>query len=136
MPTRGDENIAAFDVTVDDCRAMGSIQGVSTLSPQFEQALHVERTPANQMFERLTLEIFHDQKGSAVGFGNLEQHADIGVVQCGCGASLTTKASQRTRIVGNLFGQELDGYKSAKPGIFCLENNTHPTPAQFFDDAV
>src|SRR5215471_15421194 len=115
---------------MDDSRAMRSIQGVSALSAQLQQALHVERSPANQMFECLTLEIFHNQKRSAVGFGNLEQHADVGVVQRGGGASLTTKAFQRTRIVGNLFGQKLNGHKAAKAGIFCLENNTHPTPAQ------
>src|SRR5215471_6749201 len=108
MPTRGDENIAAFDVTVNDSRAVGRIQRIGTLGTQLEQALHVERTRADQTLECLTVEIFHDQKGSAVSFGKLNQHADIGVVQGGGGASLATKALERTRVVGNLFGQELD----------------------------
>ena len=36
----------------------------------------------------------------------------------------------------DFIGQEFQGHEAMEPYILCLVNNTHPAPAQFFDDEV
>jgi hypothetical protein len=38
--------------------------------------------------------------------------------------------------MGNIFGQELECHKTTKLGVLGLVDHTHPTAAEFLDDAV
>jgi hypothetical protein len=58
------------------------------------------------------------------------------MVQSRSSLRLTLEASQSLRIVGHIVGQKLEGNKTMQPRILGLVNDTHPSPAEFFDDAV
>jgi hypothetical protein len=63
-------------------------------------------------------------------------HADVGMVQGRSSLGFALKAAECLRIFGYLVGQELEGDESVEFDILSFVDNTHPTTAQFLDDAV
>jgi hypothetical protein len=45
-------------------------------------------------------------------------------------------ALERLEILRELMGEEFERDEADEFGVFRLVNNTHPTPAEFFEDAV
>src|SRR5208283_6056663 len=79
---------------------------------------------------------FHGDKGSPVGFVNLIDGADVGVVQRGCGLGFPLKTAQGHCVLGEVVGKELQGDVAAELQVFRLVHNTHPAAAELLDDAV
>ena len=46
------------------------------------------------------------------------------------------KSFQSLRIVGNMVGEEFEGYEATKIDILGLVDDSHPATAEFLDDAV
>src|SRR5580692_6716883 len=62
--------------------------------------------------------------------------ANIGMIQRGCRLRLKSKTSQRLRVMGNLFGQEFQRYKSMQPRVLSLIHHSHAATTKLFDNAV
>ncbi len=67
---------------------------------------------------------------------NLVDRADVGMIQRRSSLGLALKTGKSLRIFGNVIGQKLKGNKPAKLHVFRLVDNTHPTAAEFVDDAI
>jgi hypothetical protein len=67
---------------------------------------------------------------------NLEDHADVGMVQRRRRLRLALEASESLCVFGNIVRQELQSHKAVEFYILRFVNNTHPAAAEFFDDTV
>src|SRR5439155_22247511 len=68
--------------------------------------------------------------------GDLEDGANVGMVQRAGGAGLTLKALERMAVVGERIRQEFQGDVAAQQSIFCLINHAHAPRAQLAHHAV
>jgi hypothetical protein len=62
--------------------------------------------------------------------------ADVGKVERRCRHGLALKAKQHMRVVGNIFGQELQCDKAAQLQVFGFVHHAHAAPAELLGDAV
>jgi hypothetical protein len=58
------------------------------------------------------------------------------MVEGGGGAGFAFESFQRLGIVGDLFGEEFEGYEAAEARVFGFVHDAHATAAEFFDDAI
>ena len=72
----------------------------------------------------------------AILLADIVNGADIGMVQGGGRLRFALKAGQRLRISRHVVGQELQGNKTVKTGVFGLVDYSHAAAAEFFGDAV
>jgi len=128
----GDKNIGGLDVAVDDPLGVGSVQRVGDLDFERQNEFGFQRTPSDALLQRHPVQKLHGDEG----LPNLVDGADIGMVQCGRGLSLSLEASQRLRVFGYFFGQELQGDKTVQRQVFSLVDYAHPAAAELLDDAI
>src|SRR5580700_180806 len=88
------------------------------------------------MLQRHSVEILHDDEVLTFALVNLEDHADVGMIEGGCSLRLTLEAGQSLRIFGNLVRQELQGDKAVQLYVLGLVDHTHPATAEFLDNAI
>src|SRR5260370_37643243 len=94
------------------------------------------RLAGDQLFEALTLEIFHNDKGSAARFGHFVNGDDVGVLQAAGRASLAVKAFQQVAAFRNSGSYRLDGDSASDERIAGFEHQTHGSAADFLEDFV
>ena len=67
---------------------------------------------------------------------NFVDRADVRMIQCRGGLGFALKSAEGLRVFGYVVGQELEGHKATEFDILGLVDHTHPTAAEFFDNAV
>src|SRR5208337_5014829 len=91
----GYENIGGLDVAMDDARVMGSVQRLGDVNGQRQQRFRFQRTAADVMLQRHSIEKFHGNERSTVLLVNVVDGADVGMVQRRGGASFAPEALKR-----------------------------------------
>ena len=104
-----DEDVRGLDVPMDDALRVCRIQCIGDLDAQIEQRFDLQRLASDPVPERLTLQQFHGDEGSSIGFVNLVDRADVRVVQRGRSLGFPLKAAEGLCVVGEFVGQELQG---------------------------
>jgi hypothetical protein len=132
----GDENVGGLDVAVDDALGVGGVERVGNFDAEIEKKLQIQGTSADGMFQRFAVETFHGQVGLAVGFSDVVDGANVGMIQRGGGARFATEALERLRVFGQFIGEEFQGDEAAEVGVLSLVHHTHAATAELFDDAV
>ena len=132
----GYEDVGGFDVAVHDAFGVRGIECVGDLDGEGKQSVQLERSCADQVFERLAVEKLHGDEGLAVLFADVVNGANVGVVQCGCGLGLALKAGERLRVAGYFIGKEFQGYEAMQARVFGFINHAHAAAAEFLDDAI
>jgi hypothetical protein len=94
------------------------------------------RLAGDQLFQALTLQIFHDNKGSAVRFSQLVNGNDVGVLQAARRAGLAVKALQQIAVFRNSGSYCFDGDGPSDKRIAAFEHHTHGSAADFLEDFV
>jgi hypothetical protein len=61
------------------------------------------------MLQRQPIEIFHGDEVLTFALVNFEDHADVGMIQSGCGLRLALEAGKSLRVLGDFIGQEFQG---------------------------
>jgi hypothetical protein len=61
---------------------------------------------------------------------------NVGMIERGCGPSLANESLNGGGVCHDSFWQKLQRHATEELGIFCLINLTHPTGADFFNDAI
>src|SRR5262249_19553679 len=115
---------------MDDALCMGGVESVSDLDADIKQDFHVDRTPHDEVFERLTVEKFHGDESHAILFVNLVDGANVGVVQSRGGLGLTLKTSQCLRVLRHIVRQEFQSYEAVKLDVLSLVHHAHSTAAE------
>ena len=136
VTTLCDEDVRRLDVAVDDAFGMRGIEGIGNLDGERENQFRFQRTPSDAMLQRHAVEILHDDEVLTFALVNLEDHADVGVVQCRCRLGFALEAAESVRIFSNFIRQELERDKATKFDILGLVYHTHPATAELLDDAI
>ena len=88
------------------------------------------------MLQRQAVEILHGDEVLTFALVNLEDHADVGVVQGRRGLCLALETGQSLRVLGDFIGQEFQGDEAMQLHVFGFVDDTHPSTTKFFDDAI
>ena len=88
------------------------------------------------MLQRHPVQKLHDDERLAVLLADVINRADVGMVQGGSCLGLAPETLQSVAVLGYIFGQELQAYKTVESAVLGLVHHTHPAAAQFLDDAV
>jgi hypothetical protein len=75
--------------------------------------------------ECLSLQQFHCDEGSTIGFVNLVERADVRVVQGGRCFRLTLEAAESLCVVGKFVGQKFQRDMATEFQVFRLLDHTH-----------
>src|SRR5580658_6166065 len=132
----GDKDVRRLDVAVDDSLSMRGIEGIGNFDGERENHFRFQRMPADAVLQRHAVEILHDDEGLTFAFVNLEDHADVRVVQGRRRLRLTLEAGQSLRVPGDLIGEKFQGDEAMQLDIFSFVDDTHPPAAESFDDAI
>src|SRR5262245_12542335 len=88
------------------------------------------------MLQRLAFQQLHYDEPLAVVLADVEERADVRMVERRCDARLALEAFDRLRIARQLGRQDFDGDLPAKPAVLGAIDDTHTATAELFDDAV
>ena len=131
MAARRNKDIGRLDVAVSDALRVRRIQPIGNLDREVEQFVDLYEFRPDPVLEGLPFEILHRNEGLAFIFADLINGANMGMVESRGGARFTLKAFQSLAVLGEMFGQELQGDESAELGVFGLVDYTHTTAAEF-----
>ena len=121
---------------MDDALLVRSVQGVRNLNGQFQRLLKGERLRPDHVLQCLSFQQFHGDELPAVGFVNLVNRADVGMVQGACRARLALESFERLRIARQLVRKKFQRHVAAKLGVFGFVNDTHTTAAEFLQNPI
>src|SRR5208282_396095 len=79
----GNKNIGGFDVTMNDPLGVGGVECVRNLDSQRQQGFDFQRTTGNALLQRHPVQKLHRDEWLPVLLVNLEDHADVRMIQCG-----------------------------------------------------
>jgi hypothetical protein len=88
------------------------------------------------MPECLSLQQFHGNEGSPIGLIDFVDRADVRMVQRRRSLGLPLESAEGLRIVGEFFGEELQGKVTIELEVFRLIDHAHAPTADLAEDAV
>src|SRR5579859_2498269 len=130
------EYVRWLDVTMNDVLGVRGVQRIGNLNRERHEHLKFKRPPGNLVLERHTIQKLHRDEGLPLLFAYVVNCADIGMIKRRRSLSLALEACQNLWISGDLIGQELKSNIPMQPHVLGLIDHTHPSPAEFFEDAV
>jgi hypothetical protein len=136
MPPFRDENIGWLDVAVDDPFGVCCVESVSDLNSERQNKFSFQWTATNAMLQRHPVQKLHSDKCFTILLTDVEDRADVRMVESGRSLGFALKTSQCLRVASNFIGQELEGYKTMEPGVFRLVDHAHAAATELLDDAV
>jgi len=108
FPFRRHKNIRRLDVAMDDALMVRGVECVGDLNADVEQTVERQGSADDQAIECRAVELLHaDMKPLAIGFVDLEDGADVGVIQRRGGARLTWKRSSAAESRASSGGRNL-----------------------------
>ncbi len=133
---RGHKDICRLDVAVDDALGMRGIERLGDVNADREQLLHLQRTIADEMLQRLAFQILHDDVGLIAFFADVINGADVGMIQGRRGLGLTPEAAERCGVASDIFRKEFQGDETMQARVFGLVNHAHPATTELLDHSV
>ena len=131
-----DHDVGRFDVPVDDALLVSLPEAPGHLDGDPEGLARIHGTGLDPVLQALSFDIRHGDKGLSVGLVDLEDGADIGMIQSRGGPGLAYKTLLGLRIAGQLRRQKLQGDGSAQADILGLIDHSHAALADLFQDLV
>src|SRR3989304_164621 len=132
----GQEDFRWSNVTVDDSMGVSSVQGVSGLRSYPQHFCGAKPTPGEALLESLALEKLHGNEIPALRLANLVGGTNVGMAQSGNSTSVLHELPESLLVTDKLGRQEFQCRHGAALGVFRLEDFTHPTAAELFQDTV
>src|SRR5205085_4925024 len=115
---------------MNDAFGMSGVEGIGDLDgPVFENN-YAHGLAAEAMVKRLTFEQLHSNEPLAILLADIEEGANIGMIERRGGASFALKTLERLGIAGHLFRQKLERDMAAKAGVFSLVDHAHAAGAE------
>ena len=136
MAAIGQEDIAGLDVAMDDAVAVGRLEGVGHLNRDVDELRYLDAAVVDVVAQRGAAHQLHHDERAAFVLADIEDRADVGMVQGGCGARLGAQPLQRLLVVHEVLRHDLDGHLTAQPAIFSSIDDAHPAGAQLRDNSV
>ena len=88
------------------------------------------------MFQRHSIQKFHDDERLIPVLTNLVDGADVGMIKSRRRTRLTPETFQCLWVLCDIVGQELERDETTEVGVLSFVYDTHPTTTQLLDDAV
>jgi hypothetical protein len=121
---------------MNDPSGVSCVQCLGDLDGEREKDFHFQRTPSDAVLQSRAVQKLHRDERMTIVLADFVNRADVGVVESGCSASLTTKSFESLRVLSYILRQEFQGDKATEFGILGLVDHTHPTTAQLLKHAV
>src|SRR5579864_1387849 len=115
---------------------MCGVKRISNLDPQIEHRFNLQRLAIYHVLERLAFQKLHCDEGSPIGLVDFVNGADVRMVQGGRGLGLALKTSERSRLIGEFVGKQLQYDVATQLEVFRFVYHTHAPAADLADDAV
>ena len=112
------------------------LECVRDLYREVQEVFEADGLALDALLQGCAFQALHDDEQPFLVFTDVVNGADVGMIQGGCGAGFALKTLSRLRILGQLFGKELQGHAAAKTLIFRLVNHAHSAATELLDDAV
>src|SRR6202035_5918822 len=77
-----------------------------------------------------------DEESLALLLADVVNGADVGMIQSGRGLGFAAKALERLTVLGEIFGEKLEGDEAVEARVFRFVNHTHAAATEFLDDPV
>ncbi len=133
---RRQHHVARFQIAMEDSLPVRGVQGAGHLDRPLQRLIDGNRSLRDARGERLAFEKLHHEEGGAVLLPDVEQRADVGVIQLRDRARLALEPLAELRSGGDLRGQRLDGDAAIEPRVAGLVDLAHAAGAQRADDFI
>ena len=132
-----DHHVGRLHVPVDDPQPVGGLETSGELQRDVQGFGDLHRAAAETLLQGLTLVIGHRQERPAgLRLAHLQDRADVGMVQSGCGTGLHHESLSSTRVTRQVRGQELQGDRTVETGVDRLVHDAHTASAEVLDEPV
>ena len=115
---------------------MRGVERVSDGRADTNQVVEGDGASRNAIAKGLAFEKFHGDEVLTVGFIDLVDGADVGVIEGGRGAGLTKEAFDHLGIAGELQGQAFEGDPAPEAGVFRAVDNAHASSTERIDELI
>ena len=134
-PVAGDDQVRRLDVPVDDAVAVGLGEAAGDLHGDVQRLLDAQRPTLDLAAQGLAVVEGHGDIEAAVRrISQLQDGAEVGMVEAGRGARLLLEPLARLRIARQLRSQEFEGDGAREPGVPRLVDHPHPAAAEHLQD--
>ena len=130
----GQENIRGRDVAVHDAVVVRGSEAIDHLTYDAEGLFEWERSAQQPCLQTGALQQFHHDEIASVVFTDVENRADVGMVERRRESGFAFEASNRFGVFGQLVFEYFDGDSARQPSILCLVDNAHTAGAQRAND--
>src|ERR1700732_5332961 len=121
---------------MNDAFRMGCIHRFGNFDGDPQQRIEFHRSVADQVLQRGAFEELHRDEGLALMLSDFVDGADVGMVQSGVSARFTPETLQGRLVVRDLVWQEFQGDETTQLRVLGLEDYSHATTAELFQNAV
>lgn len=135
-PIGGDQQVAGFDVAVNDLLLVRGMETVGDLASNVERLSESERTALDRFLQALALDELQGKEGFSLRFVNFMDRANVGMTERGGCFRFPFKSLAALLVLKQVSGQEFQRDGALELGVFGLVNNTHAAFAELADDAV
>jgi hypothetical protein len=132
----GQEEVLRLEVAVDDPLVMGGRETARDLGRVVEGSCRGEGTPPQPPPQGLAFEQLEDDEWCPVVLASVEDHEDVGMVQCARGLRLLREAPLTIGITQPVLVQDLDGDLAGEAGIAGAVDLAHPSRTERREDLV
>ena len=120
--------------TIPSACAASSASAISMASERINFGF--QRTPGDAVLQRHAVEILHGDEVLTFALVNLEDHADVGMIQCRSSLCFALETGQSLRVLGDFIGQEFQGDEAMQLHVLGFVDHAHTAAAQLLNNAV
>ena len=131
-----DEHEGKPFIAMEHAARVRCLQGVRDLRSEVEQGFELQRTRAQPLLERFTLEKLHGDEGAAAVLVHVVDRADVGVLEGRCRAGLTLQALEGVVVAGEILRKKLQRDFAAELQVLGLVDDPHATAAELREDPI
>jgi hypothetical protein len=136
LASTGEKNVSGLEISMDDTAFVRYFESVRDLDGDFQDLIVGERFTCDQVLQGLAGKALHHDEGVAVGFVNLVNRADVGVVESGSGAGFSLESLKGLIVPHQVGWEKLDSNIPAQAEIHGAVDHSHATAAEMFLNPV
>ena len=135
-PRAGQDHVAGFQIPVHDAVAVGLVERLGDLAAVTQRLLERQLAARQTYGERLPFEVLHHQVVAFAVPPDVEEGADVGMLQRRDGPRFPFEAAAQLGVFGKGGGEDLDGHGPTKARIASLVDLSHATFTELGGDLV
>ncbi len=136
LPLLAHHDVLWLQIPVDDAAGMRLRQRIDNLGAPGQDPLQRQAALPQHRAQRPAGDVLHDDEKLAVGFANVMDGDDVGMIDCRCRLRLLDETPAPPGIGHGGDGQNFDGDRPVEVRIHGLVDNAHASSAQPFLDPV